>query len=140
LGDYYLRLAHASQDINEKQELYDKSIDHYKQAIEVATNRETDPKVSYIVALGNIYIELANNNTDNKAEYLRSAIEAYLLAIETGPRKNDIWKIEETLSRLFAQLGEKANALDHAKVALEAAPASQKEKLQTLITQIQALP
>jgi hypothetical protein len=38
---------------------------------------------------------------------------------------------------VFAQLGDKVNAINHATAALVAAPTNQKENLQTLISQIQ---
>jgi O-antigen ligase len=140
LGDYYLRLARASSDENEKQELFDKTLEHFSKAIEVATNRETDAKVGYIISLGNLYIEMSNYYQEGKIEYLQSAIETYLLAIDTGPRINDLWKIEETISRLFVQLGDRENALIHAYEALNVAPTNQKEALQILIAQIQGMP
>jgi tetratricopeptide (TPR) repeat protein/O-antigen ligase len=140
LGDYYLRLARTSQDTTEKLEFFNKSIKHYNDSVQVSTNRETEAKVGYLVSLGNVYIELANNYPEEKTENIRLAIEAYLLAIDAGPRINDRWKIEETLSRLFAQLGDKENSLSHAYTALSAAPDDQKENLQTLISQIQLLP
>jgi tetratricopeptide (TPR) repeat protein len=107
----------------------------------VTTFREAQSRASYLVSLGNIYIELANldpQNIDNTL--VQQAIDTYLRALEAGPRAGDVWKIEETIAKLYVQLGDKASALAHANAALEAAPENQQERVQQLIDQINTLP
>ena len=91
--------------------------------------------------MGNAYIEIANGSAeDAQAEYLRLAADAYQEAIDLGPKATDLWKIEETLSRVYVELGDKASALAHASAALASAPEKQIERLQTYLAQIEALP
>ena len=141
LGDYYARLARAEKDTAKKAELLEKAISHYEESVRVATNKENAQKLSSLVALGNLNIEIANLDPQNiDQERVKRAIDAFEAAVELNPKSSDLWKIEETIARLYAQLGDLANALIHAQAAFEAAPDDQKEKVEALISQIQTLP
>ena len=141
MGDYYLSQARLSTDGTERAEALDQAIYHYGEAARVTTNRDKSAKVGYLVSMGNAYIEMANGSAeDAQAGYLLLAADAYQEAIDLGPRATDLWKIEETLARVYVELGDKANALVHASAALASAPETQLERLQIYLEQIEALP
>ncbi len=141
MGDYYLNQARLSMDASERAEALEQAIYHYGQAAELTVSSDKSTKVGYLVSIGNAYIEVANGSAeDAQAEYLLLAAETYQEAIDLGPRATDLWKIEETLSRVYVQLGDKASALVHASAALASAPEKQIERLQTYLAQIEALP
>ena len=51
-----------------------------------------------------------------------------------------MWRIQETMARIYAQKGDKNDALASASLALGGAPQDQKTRLQQFIGQIQAMP
>jgi O-antigen ligase/tetratricopeptide (TPR) repeat protein len=140
-GDYYLRIARTVEDEGEKFAALEKSADHYKEAVRVATGKERDAKIGYLVSQGNVYIEIANSDPANiNVRRLEQARDIYEQAVSLGPKNKDLWRIEETLAKLFAQTGDINKALEHAYRAHSAAPERQKERIQNLIAQIEALP
>jgi hypothetical protein len=54
--------------------------------------------------------------------------------------KRDIWKIEDNLTHYYVQLNDIQNALIHAQRALNNAPQTEHERLQTIINQLQSSP
>ena len=141
MGDYYRSLARAQADKEAKRAALETAATYYQRAYDVTTFREVASRSSYLVSLGNIYIELANldpQNIDNAL--VQQAIDSYLQALEAGPKAADVWKIEETVAKLYVQLGDKVSALTHANAALAAAPEAQQARVQQLIDQINALP
>ena len=141
MGDYYRSLARAQADKEAKRAALETAATYYQRAYDVTTFREVASRSSYLVSLGNIYIELANldpQNIDNAL--VQQAIDSYLQALEAGPKAADVWKIEETVAKLYVQLGDKVSALTHANAALAAAPEAQQARVQQLIDQISALP
>jgi tetratricopeptide (TPR) repeat protein len=140
-ADYYIRQARSTQDDQVKEQAYTKAIESLEDAVRVATGKETQAKISYLVSLGNLYIEMANRDPQNiNRSILGQAIVIYEQAIALEPKVTDRWKIEEQISRLYVQLGDKVNALIHANAALEIVPEQQQERIQTLINQIRSLP
>jgi hypothetical protein len=73
----------------------------------------------------------------NDNEGLISVLEE---SLQYAKSSNDIWKIEENLAVASFQIGDKAYSLEHAKNALKNAPEAEKERLQSLIQQIEATP
>lgn len=142
IGDYYMRLARAEkEDLAAKKSLIEQAIGYYKTAVEVSVGRDSGTKYNHLVSLGNAYIESANldpSKLDKAA--VQNAIDAFLLALDARVKSGDIWKIEETLAKLYAQIGDIDNALIHANEALEAAPEAQKERVQSLLDQLNAVP
>jgi tetratricopeptide (TPR) repeat protein len=68
---------------------------------------------------------------------LDQSIDAYTKALPLLPQQTDRWRVEETIARLYMQKGDMSNAMAHAQNAYDQAPADQKGRLQTLISQIQ---
>jgi tetratricopeptide (TPR) repeat protein len=66
-----------------------------------------------------------------------AALDAYLQALENTPRGAEVWRIQEAISSLYAQEGDTANALLHLQYALNEAPEDQKERLRTMLEQLQ---
>lgn len=141
MGDYYLSIARSATDEAKRREAYEQALFYYGEAVRVATNKEKTSKVTYLVSQGNVYIELANLTPQTPDPTLVArAIEVYSQAVELGPTASDLYRIEEILAKLYVQQGDKENALLHARAALEAAPEAQKERIQALLNQIEALP
>jgi tetratricopeptide (TPR) repeat protein len=141
LGDYYLRLARAASDLEGKKALLNQAIGYYQYAVEVSVGRDASTKSNYLISLGNSYIELANVDTSKiDKTAVQNAIDAFLAALDAGVKSGDVWKIEETIAKLYAQLGDVPNALVHANLALEAAPEAQKGRVQTLLDQLNSAP
>jgi tetratricopeptide (TPR) repeat protein len=141
MGDYYMRIAQSASDSQAKTDALDQAIIHYDDAAKLTTGNNNPTKANYMVSEGNAYIQISGLDQQNiDKESLQKAIDAYLQAIAIGPRAADLYKIEETTAKLYVQMGDKSNALAHAKAALDAAPDDQKDRLQTIIDQIQALP
>ena len=67
------------------------------------------------------------------------AIAALNKAVELQPRAKDIWNIHQVLARLYSQQEEYDKALAEAQMALEKAPDDQKDSVQQLVNQLQAL-
>lgn len=140
MGDYYLRLARSETDPVMKENLFDQVINYYNTAIEVSVGRDAGTKTNYLISLGNSHIERANLDPANiDHSDVQKAIDAFLLALDAGVSTADVWKVEETIGKLYAQLGDVTNALVHAQIALEAAPDEQKSRVQTLLDQLYVL-
>jgi hypothetical protein len=78
------------------------------------------------------------NNVDRGM--IQQAIDVLEQSIASGLSAKDLWKVQETLAKLYYQLGDKANAQYYAKAALAGAPDSATTRIQTLITQTESLP
>ncbi len=125
LGDYYNQRAQNTEDSATRNDLYTQAIFHYQQAIQLA------PKsLNYYFALASVYQAL------NDIELVISTLED---SLEFAPY-SDIWKIEDNLTHYYYQLEEYALALLHAQRALQSAPESEIERIQTIISQLQSLP
>ncbi len=130
LGDYYLNQARGAQDSQQRTELLTKAVENYQRALDVTPRAQKQTRYLYNTALGGAYIEL---------KQYPDAIAAYQEALQfTG--KGNRWRLEESLARLYAQVQDKENAVLQASNALNDAPQSEKERLQTLLSQIQAMP
>jgi hypothetical protein len=141
LGDYYQRVASSTNNISEKQQALEKARDYYKTAADVSKYTDVNTKASYIASMANIYAQLATLNPDNvdNSQY-QQAIAVLQQYIDAGLRANDLWQVQETLAKLYIQIGDKANAQYYAGQALDNAPSSATDRIQALITQTQSLP
>jgi hypothetical protein len=140
-GDYYLKVANSSSDTAAKQQALQTAAEYYRTAADVTKYTDTTPKYSYLVSLSNVYIALASINSANvDRAQIQRAIDVLLESIQAGLGKSDLWKVQEALSKLYLQLGDKANAQYYASQALVSAPASATSRIQDLITQTQLLP
>ncbi len=130
LGDYYLNAARQAQDDAARKETLQNAAHAYQQALERTPRGQKSAVSMYASALGNVYIEL---------QQYPDAIEALERALSVTGKKNR-WRLEETLARLYAQQQDKVNALQYAQQALADAPESEQERLQSLVSQVQAIP
>ena len=141
MGDYFIKLAQNQAEVSSKNADLQKAVGYYQEAVRVAKSTENPAKIGYLVSLGNISIELASQDPEKlDHQLLLQAIEYYEEAVAAKPSSNDLYRIEEQISRLYLQLSDKTNALLHANAALEAAPQDQKESLTAFLSQIQAMP
>jgi tetratricopeptide (TPR) repeat protein/O-antigen ligase len=131
MGDYYARTGRSTQNPDERLESFQQAVVHYNLAVKSAKRTETQIKISNLVSLAGLYIEM---------EEYQAAVDVYEQAIAAGPRPNDLWRIQETLARLYAQMGEKEKALELAAAARSIAPQEHQPRIDTLISQLEALP
>ncbi|RPI81591.1 MAG: hypothetical protein EHM41_20305 [Chloroflexi bacterium] len=126
-GDYWSRQGRAAEDPEEKKEAFERAKEYYLRAAAVAKGSETTYKTTYLIGLGNVSIELGD---------LDSAISAFEQAVKSASGNSDVWRIEETIARLYLQTGDALNAETHAQAALSGAPDDQSARIQDLIAQI----
>jgi tetratricopeptide (TPR) repeat protein/O-antigen ligase len=127
LADYYARSAKGEDDPEERQRLLYLTAEEYETAIEKVKYYESQNELNYILALAGIYTQL---NEFNKA------IQTYEMAIEIIDR-NEIWRINESLARLYYQKDDRGLALLHANNALIEAPEGHRERLLLFISQLE---
>lgn len=140
MGDYYLRLARAETGIDIKTNLIDKAITYYTRAVEVSVGRDASTKPNYLISLGNSYIERASVDPQNiDPNIILKAITTFQLAQESGIKKAEIWKIEETIAKLYYQINDITNAIIHANLALKYAPEEQAQRIQSLVDQLTSI-
>lgn len=141
MGDYYVLSAHNQTQRSDREVDLRKAAEYYQEAVQVAKSTENPAKIGYLVSLGNVFIELASQDSANlDPQLLLQAIGSYKDAVEAKPSSSDLYRIEEQIARLYLQLSDKTNALAYANAALEAAPQDQKESLTSFLAQIQAMP
>jgi tetratricopeptide (TPR) repeat protein len=141
LGDFYMHVATTATDNTTKLEALQKAEDYYTTAAAVTKYTDSNSKASYLVSLSNVYLQKAimdPNNVDRGM--IQQAIDVLEQSIASGLSAKDLWKVQETLAKLYYQLGDKANAQYYAKAALAGAPDSATTRIQTLITQTESLP
>ncbi|NUM44662.1 MAG: tetratricopeptide repeat protein, partial [Anaerolineales bacterium] len=131
LAQYYAQTARQSTVEADKQAAYQQAVKTYKEAIShVIKKRDAASKYSYLLELG----DLQSTFTDYE-NAIATFEEAHPLA-----GQNQVWRIEETLAKLYLQTGQPATALELANAALLNAPDTQKARVQELITAIQQQP
>ncbi|UCH58326.1 MAG: hypothetical protein JSV61_08875, partial [Anaerolineales bacterium] len=127
-GEMYSQFAHNSSDSAAKENYYRQAIEAYKRAIELPTPGDALAKYNYSLALGATYINL---------NMLPDAIAAYRQAIELAPTTLAIWRVEESIGILYSKLGDINNATSYITSAIESAPEDQKDRLQSILNQLQ---
>jgi tetratricopeptide (TPR) repeat protein len=130
LGEYYARDARQQNDQGEKLQLLNRGIDNYRKAIEMPINDDPNARYNYSLALGSLYAQAGDT---------AQSLASYLKAKEYNRNPADDWRIEETIASIYAQSGDSENALIHAQMALQSAPDDQKNRIQSLIEQINQL-
>ncbi|HEX6303454.1 MAG TPA: O-antigen ligase family protein [Anaerolineales bacterium] len=128
LGDYYLNASRDRENPAEQGELLAQAADHYRRALDLVNSRDTQNRYSYSLALAGVHAQLGQP---------QAAISAYENATQVLPQNPDRWRIEEAIGRLYIQVGDQTSAYDHLAAALAVAPGDQKERLQTLVAQLQ---
>jgi tetratricopeptide (TPR) repeat protein len=123
LAEYYLRKAVAENDATAQREAFLQAAENLKAALQMSTTGEPSAKFNYAQMLAGAYVQLSQ---------LPDAIESYLAAIQYAPSGVALWQIHEALARLYAQVGDPANATIHLQYALQDAPDDQTSRLQTL--------
>jgi tetratricopeptide (TPR) repeat protein/O-antigen ligase len=131
IGDYYSRQAQSMTNEQEKQNTLKQASKYYNKAMDLVSPSDHQMKYNYALALGGVEAQLDKPD---------AAISAYQEALNQIPTTSEGWRIEETLARLYAQVGDRTNALVHAQNALAAAPQDQQDRLQTLVVQLQNQP
>lgn len=129
LADYYSRQARETDNEKEKFDALGKAEDYYTEAIALTGGREISDKHNYRLALGGVYIQQGRYD---------EAILAYQQAIREAPSRAEIWRIEEAIASMYANQGDLNNALLHVMNALQSAPDAQIDRLQSILSQLQA--
>lgn len=131
MGDYYVRSTQTITDTQKKAQNLEQASENYQQALKLVSSSDTQMKYNYLLALGGVQTQLKQP---------QAAISTYQQAIQLVPNSADNWKIQEAIARLYAQTGDKSNALLYAKNALQSAPDAQKTSLQSLVAQLSTQP
>ncbi|HPH95718.1 MAG TPA: O-antigen ligase family protein [Anaerolineaceae bacterium] len=125
LGDIYARQARAVPEAY-NQTLGLQALKYYWLASRTA-GYELGTKYVYLTASARVMTEMVQYG---------QAMQAYLFALKAAP-DTDKWKVEEALARLYANTGNKIQAVQYAQAAVEHAPEASKANLQILLQQIQ---
>jgi tetratricopeptide (TPR) repeat protein/O-antigen ligase len=131
LGDYYVKISQSITDTNTKDANLNKAISYYKQAYSLATSSSDGTASNYLLSLGSAYTAIGD---------VTNALNTYSQTLTLQLSQDSLWRVQETMSRLYLQKGDKTNALALANLALGGAPSDQKSQLQQLIGQIQSMP
>ncbi len=127
-GEYYSMQARDLDDPDQVGEAFEKAASYYETAYALPTPGEPNAKYTYAIALGGIYTNL------NRYE---DALAMYASAIELAPPNTDIWRIEEVMATLSANSGNMSQAVQHLVNALNTAPENQRDRLQSILSQLQ---
>lgn len=127
-GDYYGRTARQETDPQKKQNDLQDAVVNYTKAMSLPISGDPQAMFNYAVSLAGTQALLGN---------FEQSIQAYQQAVQVAPEGAEVWRVEEVLANLYAQLGDKTNALMHAQNALTQAPSDQKTRIQTLIDQLE---
>ena len=142
MGDYYLNVGRTQTAPELKIKNFEIAITYYETAIKSSVGQDAGSQLNYSIAIGNVYLELASINPDSlDQQRLNQAAEAFLRTKTYATSPQDITKIEEQLGRIYIQLKDKAAALNHLQLSLgAAASATDKDRLQQMINQVNAMP
>ncbi len=141
LGDYYLMVASSASDTTVKEQALASAAGYYRTAADVAKSTDTTPKSTYLESLGNVLSVKAGLDPQNLDRQLyQQAISAYQEAIDSGLSSSDLWQVQRNISKIYIQLGDKANAQYYASQALQSAPDTATNQIQDLISQTLTLP
>ncbi len=141
MGDFFSAIADSTGDYVGKKAALEQAIISYLEAIRVHTRRDTTPKSTYLLSLGGAYIELAGQEEENASTaYNQLAITALEEATNSDLPEDELWKVQETLAKLYAALGDNQSALTYAQLALAGAPDDALERIRILIETIQGTP
>jgi tetratricopeptide (TPR) repeat protein/O-antigen ligase len=131
MGDYYVKTSQNITDTATKNADLNTAVTYYQKAYSLAKASADGTSSTYLISLGNAYTNLGN---------LDEALATYSQTLSLQLSQDNIWRIQETMARIYAQKGDKNDALTHASLALGGAPDNQKTRLQQFIGQIQAMP
>ena len=127
MGEVYSSQAKDISSPAVREQYLRQAVEAYTRAIQLPAPGDALAKYNYNLALGATYFQL---------NMLPEAIEAYQQAIEAAPQNLAIWRVEETIANLYAQLGDSESAWLYLTNALESAPEDQKERLQNALDQL----
>ncbi len=127
LAEYHSRISRSSQEPEQQKSELNQAADYYAQAMALPTPGEPAAKYNYAVSLAGLKAQMGE---------MSDAINAYEQALTVAPAGAEKYRVEETIGNIYVQMGDAANALIHYKNALDLAPADQKERLNTLVTQL----
>ena len=130
LGSLFFQKASDSQSSTLKQAHYRSALTNFQKAIVLAGTNLPDEVYSYTVNLGALHANLGESS---------QAIAAYENALPITPPP-ERWRNEEILARLYADVKNKTNSLEHMRRAIELAPATQQPNLIKLKDEILARP
>ncbi len=123
LGDYYSSLARSAATEAERQETLAQATDYFEAAIENTRPGDRGQRYTYLIAIGGLYAQFDD---------LRRAVEIYQEALEQANDRQR-WAVQDTLAKIYAQLGNYDLALAYAVQSFENASEEQKPQQQQLI-------
>ncbi len=128
LGDFYVRQARQAVDEASKAAAIEQAVGYFTGALSRTSDDDTGGRYFYLTAIASAYTEI------NK---LNEAIVIYQQALAYA-NSDQLWRVEDTLAKIFLQLGGYENALKYANYSLNDAPEEQKAAQQQLITYIES--
>lgn len=133
LGDYTIlyEVNDPNNTPEEKRAALEDAAEYYSQAIEHSDTATAAQKLSYYIGLAGVQSNLG---------LYQDAIQTYENSLSLASNNPNQWKIMESLTYLFAQVGDLQSALYYAEQALELSPDDQKERFTDLVTQLGGQP
>lgn len=130
LGDVFFQKGFPSKVARDRTVFLRSAATNYQHALALVGTNSSEISYRYTVALGKSLFNLGN---------LAQAIDAYQSAAELSPPA-DRWRNEEILARLYSDIKNQTNALDHLRRAIDLAPEEMRTGLTNLKIQILSRP
>jgi tetratricopeptide (TPR) repeat protein len=121
MGNYESDRWRERPDTEDGRQALRRAVAYYERAAQVAKD-----KYVYLMAVAEAQAQLGDRE---------HAIANYVSARPLASQA-DVWKVDESLARLYASTGDKNLAVRHATQALESAPSEARTRLETLRTQL----
>ncbi|NJN44814.1 MAG: hypothetical protein HC806_08925, partial [Anaerolineae bacterium] len=127
LAQYYVQTAQQAPDEISQQNAYNQAVSYYQEGIShIRKKRDDATKYGYLMELGGLQVNYGDFN---------AAIVTYEGAL--GVANNQIWRVEDSLARIYLELGDLESAKAYANSAFINAPDNQKPNIEALIALIQ---
>ncbi|HJW90348.1 MAG TPA: hypothetical protein VJ436_06880 [Anaerolineales bacterium] len=120
LGEYWTQAAGRLGNPQEQRQALERAAGYYQGALHLADPADVQTRYTYLVSQAAVFVRL---------EQLEAALAAYQHAVDLLPEGAQRWQLEEAIAQLYAQLGNRQQALVHAAYALSMAPPEQQPRL-----------
>ena len=120
LGEYWTQAAGRLGNPQEQRQALERAAGYYQGALHLADPADVQTRYTYLVSQAAVFVRL---------EQLEAALAAYQQAVDLLPEGAQRWQLEEAIAQLYAQLGNRQQALVHAAYALSMAPPEQQPRL-----------
>jgi len=101
MGEYYSQLAKGKEDPAKRIEGLEQAAAYFQKAVDASVGRDSTGKIGYLVALGNVYLNMAENDPASvDTQRLQQAVSAFDQALQANPSSADLYRIEEQIGRI----------------------------------------